>query len=262
MTKMARLLALLWMCIVVVPHAQTPTEQRPGTIMGVVTDAAGDLVPGVTVTAMNATTMRSTVSNLTGEFVIAGVPPGRYLIEAALLGFRTTSRDAVEVVAGQTTQSDFVMRLEQPFDHRPHVQLSPSTLTAESAFVGHIRIRDALREAEFLNTQSVEWVAEVLSAVKGTQYVGSNRRLRFWQPMAGRTYLDGQAYDGAAPRHAPGEEFIAFFTAESGGALVEQHRYMTPVSGGVALWPQSELEGVQRRMPVAQFLDAIRRLLK
>jgi hypothetical protein len=258
---MTTLTTLLWVWLLIVPHGQTTTAQGTGTVSGVVTLNNG-VVPGVTITATSGTTTRSVVANSAGEFRIAALPPGRYRVEAVISGFRTTSRDAVDVVAGQDTQSDFVMRLEQPFDHRPHVQLSPSTLTAESAFIGHIRIRDAVREAQFLNSHSVEWMADVLSAIKGTQYVGSDRRLRFWQPMAGRTYLDGQAYDGAAPRHAPGEEFIAFFTAESGGALVEEHRYMMPVSGRVVHWPYPELEGVQREMPVAQFLDAIRRLLK
>jgi hypothetical protein len=261
MKTMARLLALLWLSILVVTHAQTPA-QGTGTLTGVVTDPDGGLLPGVAVTATSDTTTRSVVSNASGQYVITGVPPGRYRVEAALAGFRTTSRDAVEVVAGQTTQSDFVMRLGIWTRHGLQVAQTPSSLSAQSAFIGHVRIREAVREAEFHNSPSIEWEADVLSVAKGTQYVGGDRRLRFWQTMAGRIYVDGQIYVGESARHSSGEEFVAFFSAESGGVLVERHRYMTPVSGGIAQWAHPELEGVQRGLPVARFLDAIRRLLK
>jgi hypothetical protein len=123
-------------------------------------------------------------------------------------------------------------------------------------------MREAVREAEFHNSPSIEWVADVLSVAKGTQYVGSDLRLRFWQTMAGRIYVDGQTYVGESPPHTPGQEFIAFLSAEPGTELTENSLYMTPVSGGIAQWAHPELDGVQRGLPVARFLDAIRRLLK
>ncbi len=259
---MARLTTLLWMCFLVVSYAQAPTAQGTGTLKGLVTDPAGGVLPGVTVTATSDTATRSAVSNASGRFVLTGVPPGKYRVEVTLAGFRTTSRDAVEVVAGQDTQSDFVMRLGIWTRHGLQGEITPSTLSAQAGFIGHVRIREAVREAEFHNSPSIEWVADVLSVAKGTQYVGSDRRLRFWQTMAGRIYVDGRTYVGESARHSPGEEFVAFFSSESGGVLVERHLYMTPVSGGVTHWPRAELEGVQRGLPVAQFLDAIRRLLK
>ena len=50
-----------------------------GAITGVVMDAQGGVLPGVTVTARNADTgmTRTTVTEADGKYRLAGLPPGR-----------------------------------------------------------------------------------------------------------------------------------------------------------------------------------------
>jgi outer membrane receptor protein involved in Fe transport len=65
--------------------AQTET----GRIAGVVTDATGGILPGATVTAQSTGTgaMRTIVTDESGQFVFANLPPGPYDVKAELSGF-------------------------------------------------------------------------------------------------------------------------------------------------------------------------------
>ena len=67
--------------------AQTTT----GGITGVVQDAGGGVLPGVTVKATHEATNAETtaVSNEVGIYVLRGLPVGRYTVLAELSGFQT-----------------------------------------------------------------------------------------------------------------------------------------------------------------------------
>src|SRR5450759_5316837 len=60
-----------------------------GTIVGVVTDSQGAVLPGATLTARNADTgmTRMTVTEADGKYRLAGLPPGRYNVRTELSGF-------------------------------------------------------------------------------------------------------------------------------------------------------------------------------
>jgi hypothetical protein len=57
-----------------------------GRITGVVTDASGAVLPGVTV-SLSGVESRTTVTNDRGEFAFEGVRPGQYELKATLPGF-------------------------------------------------------------------------------------------------------------------------------------------------------------------------------
>ena len=65
-------------------------EDGTATLMGVVSDELGGVLPGVTITAESAggDLTRETVSDGAGRYAIAGLPPGAYEVEAALAGFQ------------------------------------------------------------------------------------------------------------------------------------------------------------------------------
>lgn len=67
-------------------------------ISGTVTDAAGARVAGATVRVVSpAGTDRRARTDREGAYGIDGVPPGDYLVEVTAAGFRTATRDRVEV---------------------------------------------------------------------------------------------------------------------------------------------------------------------
>ncbi len=79
-------------------HAQATS----GELTGRVTDAAGAVVPGVTVTIQSAETgfVRDAVTNESGEYLFVLVPPGPYTVAAALAGFKKVERPDVTISLG------------------------------------------------------------------------------------------------------------------------------------------------------------------
>jgi hypothetical protein len=83
-------------CVVLFPalaHAQA-------TLSGVVRDASGGVLPGVTVEASSPALIekvRSTVTDGTGQYRITELLPGNYQLSFTLAGFKTVARTSVDV---------------------------------------------------------------------------------------------------------------------------------------------------------------------
>jgi hypothetical protein len=81
----------------------TPTTARAqielGNIRGTVTDQSDAALPGVTVTVKNDATgqVRTIVTGADGHYVVAGLPPAKYLLTAELSGFGTVQRSDITV---------------------------------------------------------------------------------------------------------------------------------------------------------------------
>ena len=91
--------------------AAVKAQESRATITGAVTDESSGAIPGVRVEATNVDTgvVYSTVSNETGLYNIPLVPAGRYTLHATIDGFRTATRQDVQVRTGERVQSDFKM---------------------------------------------------------------------------------------------------------------------------------------------------------
>src|ERR1051326_811152 len=97
------ILCLLLVCVTA--SAQTVT----GTLSGHVTDKTGAVIPGVKVTAVNATTgaVREATTNAEGFFQFNFVPIGTYDVTSAHDGFRVVKKTGVAVELNNNTVSDF-----------------------------------------------------------------------------------------------------------------------------------------------------------
>ena len=62
-----------------------------GTILGLITDATGSVMPGTTVTLTNTGTgqVRSVTTDANGEYTVPSLPTGKYTVKAELSGFKT-----------------------------------------------------------------------------------------------------------------------------------------------------------------------------
>jgi hypothetical protein len=80
-----------------------------GTIVGKVTDSSGALIAGATVTITDPTTksVRTTVSNKQGQYVVPNIPPGIYDVKTAKSGFQTDEISELTVSVGTQTTADF-----------------------------------------------------------------------------------------------------------------------------------------------------------
>ncbi len=89
--------------------------QATGQINGIVTDASGAVLPGVTVEATNTATnaVRTAVTGADGLYTIPLVQPGTYAVKASLSGFRGVLREAVRVTVTETARVAFQLEVGQ-----------------------------------------------------------------------------------------------------------------------------------------------------
>jgi hypothetical protein len=79
--------------------------QTSGNIAGVVRDATGAVLPGVTVEVSSPALIektRSTVTNGEGQYMIIDLRPGTYLVTFQLAGFSAIRREGIELTSGFT----------------------------------------------------------------------------------------------------------------------------------------------------------------
>ena len=100
MRRLATVLTLLASALLI------PTlASAQGAIAGLVTDASGAVLPGVTVEAASPALIekvRSVVTDGTGQYQIVNLPPGAYTVTFTLGGFNTLKREGVALTGNFT----------------------------------------------------------------------------------------------------------------------------------------------------------------
>jgi len=83
------------------------------TLLGMVTDASGGVVPGATVsvTEVNTGQTRSTTTTVAGVYSVPYLSPGRYRVEISAPGFKTFVREPVEVTVASSVRVDAVLEV-------------------------------------------------------------------------------------------------------------------------------------------------------
>src|SRR5947199_987595 len=76
-----------------------------GGLTGNITDQSGAAIPeaSIKVTNLNTAATYSGTSTAEGIYLISGLPPGRYRLTVTKPGFKTTTREPVEVSTATTT---------------------------------------------------------------------------------------------------------------------------------------------------------------
>ena len=111
------------------------------TLKGIVTDPIEGVIAAATVRARNEATglMRSTVSDDSGAFLIAGIAPGSYTVTVDTAGFRAFRREGLILNVGQSTQLN--VRLDVA-DVQTNVDVNGGEITIPVATEG--RLSDTL----------------------------------------------------------------------------------------------------------------------
>ena len=114
------------------------------TVTGIVSDASGGAIPGLTVSAVNqATNIAYTgVTNGAGNYIITGIPIGAYVISAELQGFKG-AQSRVTLSAAQTARLDFKLEVGE-VEERIDVVATTALLQTQNAVVGSILERDQI----------------------------------------------------------------------------------------------------------------------
>jgi hypothetical protein len=100
--------SLAVMLVLLVSSTVSAAQQETATLVGVVTDASGAVVPGATVSVTNVSTNISTKAqaNAEGFYTIPSLRPGEYIVMVESPGFSRTLRDGITLQVAQTARVD------------------------------------------------------------------------------------------------------------------------------------------------------------
>src|SRR6478672_11151666 len=95
----------LALCMLLVPRAALAQQAAASGIAGVVKDASGAVLPGVTVEAASPALIekvRTAVTDGEGRYNIVDLRPGSYTVTFSITGFSAFRRDGIELSSGFT----------------------------------------------------------------------------------------------------------------------------------------------------------------
>src|SRR5437667_1373126 len=112
--------------------AQLPT----GTILGVVKDSSGAVIPGASVTITNIDTSLTRTGRSTedGSYRFPALPVGRYRVEVMKEGFSALTRTGITLEVGPEATIDVILEVGSPAqtvtvaEEAPLVQTTSSTM--------------------------------------------------------------------------------------------------------------------------------------
>src|SRR3974377_1910875 len=103
-------LVLLLFVVLVLPYLAAAQE---ATVVGTVTDPSGAAVPNAEVTLLQLSTgtVRTFTTNDSGQFVVPGLPIGKYDVKCAAAGFKVEERKGVVLNVNDRLRVDFQMKV-------------------------------------------------------------------------------------------------------------------------------------------------------
>src|SRR5437660_5201592 len=97
-----------------VPLSAAAQQAQASGIAGVVKDASGAVLPGVTVEAASPALIekvRTVVTDGEGRYNIVDLRPGTYIVTFSLAGFSTAKREGIELASGFTATVNADMKV-------------------------------------------------------------------------------------------------------------------------------------------------------
>src|SRR5437899_6441760 len=143
---MSRYLLVLLMSVTLGGHLVS-AQVTTGTISGVVQDASGAVIPGVSVTVRNMDTgiARSVTTDERGRYTAPNLTLGNYEVEGQLTGFQTEIRSGITLTVGReavVSLSLKVGQLSEAVTISAEAPLVEATTSAMSSLVDGRTIRD------------------------------------------------------------------------------------------------------------------------
>ena len=128
-------LSLLVLGVLLLQCSQAGAQTGTGRISGVVQDATGAVIPGVTIIATHEETgiHQQTVTTDAGLFVFPSLPVGPYTVKAELSGFRSLTREKNVLTVGADLTLTFVLEPGSVEESVVVVGGSPIVQTTESS---------------------------------------------------------------------------------------------------------------------------------
>src|SRR5438094_872194 len=120
-------------------------QQNVGAITGTVTDPSGGVIPTAAVAALHQATGQKwqALTNSNGIYVFRLLPIGAYSLTVNMPGFKTTERNDVPVVSGETVTADLRLEVGQVTETATVTAELP-TLDTTAAAVGTTRTSEEI----------------------------------------------------------------------------------------------------------------------
>ena len=119
--------------------ASSSAYAQTASLAGTLTDTGGAVLPGVTVTITEVQTSasRTSATDERGNYRVPFLPPGRYRIEAALSGFKTSVQENVVLSVDDRLRIDFTLPIGE-FAEKFVVTAATPLVQSETSSVGTV----------------------------------------------------------------------------------------------------------------------------
>ena len=144
---MSRYLPVLLISLIFLSGIAVSAQVTTATIAGVVQDASGAVIPGVSITIKNVETgvTRTATSDEGGRYTVPELTLGDYEVQAQLPGFQTEVRSGITLTVGRVAVVNIALMVGQLSDKvsiTAEAPLVESTTSAMSSLVDERTIRD------------------------------------------------------------------------------------------------------------------------
>jgi len=156
------------LCLLGFPFGKLHAQATEGSILGVVKDASGALVPGATVhvTGVDTGTERSQQTNADGEFVVTNLSLGAYRVRVEAKGFKTQVHPPVTITVKARIRVDSKLEIGDMSQTVQVVEQTP-LLKTETPEVGGVIGREELENLPVFGRNFMELAALVPGTTPG-----------------------------------------------------------------------------------------------
>ena len=180
--------------------AQTTTA----TVLGVVRDSTGAVVPGAQVTARNVLTSfsRDAASDDSGSYLITNLPIGEYSVAAEKTGFRKFIQTGITLVVGQNARVDVTLSVGDMADSVT-VTAEATGVDTRSATVGELVDRLRIQELPLngRNAMDLALLAPGVISVSAPTIVSQSRSGPVITVAGGRNTQNEFRFDGISNKN-------------------------------------------------------------
>ena len=169
--------------------AQATTAQINGTVK----DPSGAVLPGVEVTVTQTATgaKRSTVSNETGNYVLASLPLGPYMLQAELPGFKAYVQTGIVLQVDANPTINVVLQIGQ-VSEQVEVQADAGLVETRTTAIGQVVTNQQVADALELSVKTAETYRVRLTRKLGVKSRAELFRYAFEVGMIGPDQLVGE----------------------------------------------------------------------
>ena len=211
--------SLLVAFLMLAPASRLDAQVTTATLVGLVHDSSGAVVPGASVVATHQGTgvPREATTDERGEFVLSALPNGPYSVRIEMPGFKSHTNQGIALGAGQTVRQTFVLELGTVAETVTVAGTAPLIETATSSASETLGAQE-VRELP-VNRRNV---ANLLSLAPGVSVGGSGGGMVSMNGVAGggtAISVDGTEAnsnpEGRAVNHYGGQNQISVMSLDS-----------------------------------------------